>query len=286
MDIAFIGLGSLGRAIAERLIESGFELVVWNRHPERAQGLKAEVAESPAAAARSARVVALCLADSDAVDAVLDPGGLLDEVGGKLVIDFTTHHFERVLRNHERVEAQGGRYLESPVAGSVVPARQGELVVLCSGPTETVSQAKPVLDVLSRKLFHFVEPCVATRLKLVNNLVLGSFMATLAEATALGEASGLDRETVLEVLAEGGGKSLVLDAKRNKLLQRDYAPHFSVAMICKDLRFARELADELGRGFETGAVSLELFERAAQRGLAASDFASVVSLFEPPAGPG
>jgi 3-hydroxyisobutyrate dehydrogenase len=282
MDIAFIGLGSLGRAIAGRLIDSGFELTVWNRNAHRCDGLNAHVAESAREAARSARVIALCLADSDAVEDVLDRHGLLQEVGGKLVIDFTTHHFERVLRNHERIYAEGGRYLEAPVAGSVVPARQGQLVVICSGPTETVSQARPVLDAVSRRLFHFVEPCVATRLKLVNNLVLGTFMATLAEAAALGEASGIDRETVLEVLAEGGGKSLVLDAKRQKLLQRDYGPQFSVSMIRKDLSYAREMADKLGRAFETGAVSLELFQRAADRGLGESDFAAVAQLFEPP----
>ena len=281
MDIGFIGLGSLGRAIAERLIDSGFDLTVWNRTAKRCDGLEAKVADSPREVVRSARVLALCLADSDAVDAVLEDQ-VLDEVGGKLVIDFTTHHFERVLRNHERVAERGGRYLESPVAGSVVPAKNGQLVVMCSGDAETLAQARPVLDAIGRDVFHFGEPCVATRMKLVNNMVLGTFMATLAEATSLGEAAGVDRETVLEVLAQGGGKSLVMDAKRQKLLTRDYTPHFSVAMIRKDLTYCREMAQELQQGFETGTVSLELFSRAGDRGLADPDFSAVASLFDPP----
>ena len=109
----------------------------------------------------------------------------------------------------------------------------------------------------------------------MNNLALGSIMATLAEWVAAGEAAGVDRGTVLDVLANGGGQSLVLSAKQQKLLDRDWSPHFKVETIDKDLGYLLELADDSDLVLPVGDAAKKSFDEAIRHGLGALDFSAV-----------
>ena len=228
MRIGCIGLGHLGTAIANRLIDCGHDLTVWNRTAARASALPATVAASPAAVAAAADQVHLCLFDSAAVHQVLsgDQGLLTADLRGKLLVDHTTNHFREVLALHDLCARAGATYLEAPVLGSVVPAAQGRLTVLVSGERAGFDRAEPVLRQLGAHLFHLEEPGLATRMKLVNNLVLAGLMAQIAEATAFAEASGIDRSRALDILAAGAGQSMVLTAKRGKLESGDFFAAF------------------------------------------------------------
>lgn len=285
LTAGFCGLGALGSAIAGRLSETGVELVVWNRNREKSDALSGTlgtpVANSPADLVSRVEVVFLCLTDSDAVELVLrgQDGLLAGDCQGKLIVDLTTNHHVPVVLFHELARAKGASYLEAPVLGSVVPASRGLLTVLASGDADDYERARPWLEKIGANLFHVGAPGQATRLKLVNNLCLGSFMATLAEALATAEAAGIDREQVLDVLAAGAGKSLVLDAKRQKLLDEDFTNHFSTAMIHKDLHCLQDLARELKRPLYTASVTKELFARAIQSGYGDDDFSGVYRIF-------
>jgi len=127
MRTGFVGLGHLGRAIAGRLISQGVQLVVWNRTREKANGLGAEVADSPASLVAKVPVVFLNLTDGAAVRSVIRGKGGLVEGGcsDKVVIDTTTNHFEEVNEFHDALREAGGAYLESSVAGSTIPTSQG-----------------------------------------------------------------------------------------------------------------------------------------------------------------
>jgi 3-hydroxyisobutyrate dehydrogenase len=275
MHAAFLGLGALGRAIAGRLIDTGVELTVWNRTPGKAEGLTARTADSPVVAASVPDVIFLCLADSTAVHSLLHEQGLLKACEGKLIIDTTTNHYQNVLDFHRDVQAAGGRYLECPVAGSVVPASKGELTLLTGGRDDDLETARPYLERIGRKIHHFPKPGDASRMKLVNNLALGSIMAALAESLAVGEAAGLDRAVVLDVLADGGGESLVLRAKKQKLLDRDWSPHFKTATIHKDLTYLLELAAESDLTLGVGEAVRARYAAAIEKGLGEMDFAGV-----------
>lgn len=282
MKAGFIGLGTLGRAIAQRLIDQGVELVVWNRTIEKAERLGATVASSPAAVITQTPLVFLNLRDSAAVEDVLSgsEGVLAAECTGKIIVDTTTNHFEPVLRFPSLVGARGGHYLEAPVAGSVVPASKGALTVFASGDAATFERARPYLEHIGGKIFFLGAPGLATRMKLINNMVLGTFMATLAEAVALGEAAGLGKEQVLDLLAAGGGNSGVLNAKRQKLLDEDFAPHFSAALIYKDLHYLQDLARTVGRPAFTGSVTKELFALAYLQGREEEDFSVIYDILK------
>ncbi len=283
MHLGFIGLGNLGRAIAGRLLDCGHELTVYNRTAGKAQGLAAQVAASPAEVARRTDVVFLCLFDSQAVEDVLtgEDGVVAAGLAGKVVVDLTTNHFRRVPAFHHACRQAGGAYLEAPVLGSVKPASQGALTVLVSGGRQAFDRVEPVLRQIGRHLFYLVQPGLATKMKLVNNLTLGSFMATLAEAVALGEQIGLERRQVLDILAVGGGDSLVLNAKREKLLAGDFSPHFSNALIYKDLHCLQDLAYAERAPLFTAAVAKELYGRAVAEGMGEEDFSAVFKLVSP-----
>ncbi len=282
MHLGFIGLGHLGKAIAGRLLDCGHTLTVWNRTPSKADGMKAEVAPSPREVANKAEIIFICMFDSQAVHSILsqEEGLLSGDISGKIIVDLSTNHFKEVPLFHGLCEKAGCVYLETPVLGSVVPASQGALTVLISGNEAGYKQVKPVLADIGKNLFYLQEPGLATKMKLINNLALGSFMATIAEALSLGEDIGIEKEEILEILSAGGGNSLVLNAKKNKLLTEDFSTHFSSALIYKDLHCLQDLAYEQKKTLFTGAVVKELYARTFEEGIAQEDFSAIYKIFK------
>lgn len=278
MPVGFIGLGNLGSAMARRLAAEGIELFVWNRTRSKAEATGLPIADSPSQIADRCETIILNLFDSVAVRAVLtgENGLMKADLAGKTVIDTTTNHFREVLEFHQMVQTAGGKYLESPVLGSVVPASQGALTVLTSGDKSTYESTRSLYVKFGKQLFFLGEPGTASKMKLINNLVLGTFMGVLAEATTLAERSGLSREQVLDILAAGAGNSAVLNAKRQKLLSEDFSPHFSVAAIHKDLRYLGDLLAEMNVDSRLQPASEAIYSAASEAGLGAMDLSAVL----------
>ena len=207
--------------------------------------------------------------------------GLLSaNLEGKTIIDLTTNHFEQVLNFHKIIDEKGGEYLESPIFGSVAPALQGLVTIVSSGKKETFDSCKNILEKIGKEIFYLKEPGKASKMKLINNLCLGSFMATIAECTALGDYCDISRSTLLEILGVGGGQSLVLKAKTQKLLEEDYSPHFSNNAIYKDLHTLQDLAYSMNQPLYSAAITKELFGKMKKDGKGEEDFCSIVQLFK------
>ncbi len=282
MHLGFIGLGHLGKAIAGRLLDCGHTITAWNRTPNKAKDLQLEVASSPLTVADSAEIIFLCLFDSHAVHTILsqEQGLLAGNLAGKIIVDLSTNHFREVSVFHALCKNAGATYLEAPVLGSVVPASQGALTILISGAKPGYEKVKPVLENIGKHLFFLKEPALATKMKLINNLTLGSFMATIAEALALAEKIGIEKKEVLDILSVGGGSSLVLNAKKSKLLEEDFSTHFSNALIYKDLHCLQDLAYDHKKTLFTGAVIKELYARTFEEGIDQEDFSAIYKLFK------
>ena len=282
MAIGFMGLGNLGRAITARLASLGEELVIFNRDKKKIEDLPYTKANTPKELISKCEVIFLCLFDSDAVSNILkgENGLLCEELKGKTIIDLTTNHYERVLEFHSLVESCGANYLENPVFGSVAPALKGELTVVSSGKIEVFENVKPTLEKIASNIFHLPTPSSATKMKLINNLCLGSFMATLAECTALAENCQIDKSKALEILGVGGGQSLVLKAKTQKLIDEDFSPHFSNNAINKDLHLLQDLAYNLKMPLYSAAMPKELFSKMKNLGKGEEDFSSIYQLFK------
>jgi len=166
------------------------------------------------------------------------------------------------------------------VLGSIAPALQGNLTVLVSGEKQSYTKALPLLEKIGKNIFYLEKPSLATRMKLINNLVLGSFMATLAEAIAFAEAAGIDKAGAIEMLFAGAGNSAVLNAKKEKILKEDFSTQFSSALIYKDLHYLQDLAFTLKRPLFTGAVAKELFGMTFSRDIEDQDFSAVYEVMK------
>ncbi len=282
MKAGFIGLGHLGKTMARRLLSEGVELVVWNRTREKALDLGAPIAESPADLICKTETIFLNLFDSAAVESIIaaKDGLLKGECRGKTIIDTTTNHFELVAYFHRALKDYGISYLEAPVLGSVIPASQGTLTVLVSGDKGAFDNALPLIEKIGKTVFFMGEPTLATKMKLINNLTLGSFMAAIAEALAFGEDAGIDKSKIVDILAAGAGNSAVLNAKKEKLLKEDFSTHFSSALIYKDLHYLQDLARALKRPLFTGSVAKELFGMTFAKNLDHLDFSGVYKMMK------
>lgn len=282
MAIGFIGLGNLGTAITTRLSQLGETLVVYNRNIEKIRNLGYEIVSTPKEILQKCDVIFLCLFDSEAVKQILsgENGLLCENLKGKTIIDLTTNHYEDVLEFHKLVNDFEANYLENPVFGSVAPALKGELTVVSSGKTEVFEAVKPILEKIAKEIFHLPVPSSATKMKLINNLCLGSFMATLAECTALAESCEIPKAKALEILGVGGGQSLVLKAKTQKLIDEDFSAHFSNNAINKDLHLLQDLAYNLKLPLYSAAVPKELFSKMKMMGKGEEDFSSIYQLFK------
>jgi 3-hydroxyisobutyrate dehydrogenase len=276
--IGFIGLGALGSVVAGRIAGAGYPLLIWNRTPEKAEFL-GEFASSPAEVVARSRTVVLCLRDSEAVWAVTSgPSGIFaGEVEGRTIVDLSTNHVELATVLHGLASKARGSYLEAPVLGSVIPAAAGELAVLVSGEEDAFTATRPLLETIGNRLFFLGAPGLATKMKLACNLVLATTLAGLADATAIAEACGIPREQALEILAAGPGNGVVLAAKRNKVLLDDHSPHFSAALLYKDLHYLQDLARTLRRPLFTAAVK-ELFALSFAHGLEDQDISVIFPL--------
>jgi len=282
MPIGFIGLGNLGTAIATRLKEVGEEVLTYNRTKEKATSKGFDVVDTPKDLLSKCDVIFLCLFDSLAVDNILhmEDGLLCEELKGKTIIDLSTHHFNDVLQVHKIMEEFEAKYLENPVFGSVAPALGGILTLVASGKKEVYEEVKPLLEKFGKEIFFLENQGAATKMKLINNLCLGSFMATIAECTSLAEDCSIPKEKALDILGVGGGTSLVLNAKKQKLITEDFSAHFSNDAINKDLHCLQDLAYSMKKPLYSAAMPKELFSKMKMMGKGDEDFSSIYQLFK------
>jgi len=282
MSIGFIGLGNLGTAICKRLSDMGEEVIVYNRTQSKIEKLGYKIATTPKDLFTSCDTVFMCLFDSKAVREILTgQNGLLSvNVKDKTIIDLSTNHYEDILEFHTLTSKKEISYLEAPVFGSVAPALQGAVTIVCSGKEEVFNKSKILLEKIGKEIFHLPQPSSASKMKLINNLCLGSFMSTLAECTALGEACDIEKSKLLEILGVGGGQSLVLKAKTQKLIDEDFSPHFSVDAINKDLHCLQDLAFSLKRPLYSASAPKELYSKMKMMGKGSEDFSSIYQMFK------
>lgn len=282
MSIGFIGLGNLGTAICKRLNDVGEEVIIYNRTKSKVENLGYEIVETPKDLLKKCDTVFMCLFDSNGVkDILTQENGLLSiDLNGKTIIDLSTNHYEEVLEFHKLVEQKNGSYLESPIFGSVAPALQGLVTIVASGKEEVFNNCKALLEKIGKEIFHLPQPSSASKMKLINNLCLGSFMSTIAECTALGEACDIEKSKLLEILGVGGGQSLVLKAKTQKLIEEDFSPHFSNDAINKDLHCLQDLAYSLKRPLYSASAPKELYSKMKMMGKGKEDFSSIYQLFK------
>jgi 3-hydroxyisobutyrate dehydrogenase len=261
MKLGFIGLGEMGAPMARNLLEAGHELAVWNRSPEKVDplvGAGARRAESPAEAASGTRATILMVTNAEATQEVLfgEKGVVQELPAGAAVINMGTIGAVATTSIAKTLGDLGYRMLDAPVTGSTPVAEAGELTIMVGADEQAFEEFEPVFAVMGKKILRIGQVGSGSRMKLINNLILGANMVALSEGLALGESAGIPAEKQLDVLLGGGASSGVAQNKRGNLTSGSYEPQFKLAHELKDLYYALELGRDLEDSLPiTGLVS-------------------------------
>jgi 3-hydroxyisobutyrate dehydrogenase len=249
--VAFLGLGTMGAAMAANLARAGFPVTAWNRTEGRAPELKelgVELAANPAAAAAAADIVVICVSDTpDVEDVLFGTDGVVDGAReGTLVVDCSTIAPSGSWDFAARLRDRGLHMIDAPVSGGSEGARNATLTIFVGGDASDVERARPVLDAIGRTITHVGPIGAGQAVKAVNQVILAGTYLGVAEGIVLALKAGLDVGQVVEALGGGAAQSWVLANRSGRMIENDYPLGFKVALHRKDLGIALDLAREMG----------------------------------------
>lgn len=280
--IAFLGLGIMGSNMAKRLLGAGFTLSVYNRDRKKAEALTgARAALTPRDAATSADFVICMVADDVASRAMWlgESGALAGVSSGAVLADCSTLSVAWVTELAAAAEEVGCEFLDAPVTGSKVQSATGELNFLVGGSHAALEKLRSVLVPMSKSVTHLGPTGSGALIKLINNFVCGVQVASLAEALALIEQSGLDRAKALSVLLDGAPGSPLVKTIASRMIAADFTPNFMLNLMAKDLGYAVTEGGARGLSPMTAAAALAMFQRAITSGHGEKDMSAVIEIF-------
>jgi 2-hydroxy-3-oxopropionate reductase len=270
-NIAFIGLGIMGRPMAVHLVKAGHQVTGYNRTPGKAAPLVdagGRAADSIADAVRGAEVVCVMVPDSpDVVDVLTGEDGVFDNAKpGTLVVDFSSIRPDVTTQLAEQAKAKGVRLVDAPVSGGEAGAINAALSIMVGGEADDFEAAKPYLDVVGKTVVHVGPSGAGQTVKAANQLIVAANIQALAEAVVFLEAYGVDTGAALEVLGGGLAGSKVLDQKKQNMLGRTFDPGFRIALHHKDLGIVTTAAREAGIVIPLGSLVAQLMASALANG--------------------
>ncbi len=280
-SVALIGLGTMGSGMAANLLKAGFPLTVYNRTAAKADRLAeagARVAATPAQAAQGAQIIVSMLADDPASrQAWLGRDGALAAAEpGTILVECSTVSPAWIAELGAAASDRGTELLDAPVTGSRTQAAAAQLSFLVGGSANALAKATLALMAMSKEIVHLGPLGSGAKMKLINNFLCGVQVASLAEALAWIERSGLDPEQALTFLKSAAPGSPLLAGVSARMTSHDYTVNFLLKLMKKDLQYAHDAAAELGIDLTTAASARDLFEQAVSEGYADQDMAAVV----------
>jgi 3-hydroxyisobutyrate dehydrogenase-like beta-hydroxyacid dehydrogenase len=248
--ISYLGLGTMGSGIASNLLETGYQLTVWNRSVEKCEPFArkgARVADTPTDAVREVDLVMYCLSNDQAVEEVVfGTKGILGGIKeGVIAIDMSTVLPATSLREQEAYANHGVEFLDAPVFGSKQESADAKLWIMAAGNKAIFEKVKPVLEHLGQTVHYFGKNGNATAMKLVGNLIVALEMEALAEGLVLAQKAGLDLKTVMEVVKVADFRSPLLVSNGQNILKRDFSPSFALKLMLKDVGLIERFGDSL-----------------------------------------
>ncbi|MDE3156843.1 MAG: NAD(P)-dependent oxidoreductase [Acidobacteriota bacterium] len=281
MKVGFAGIGRMGEAMVHRLRGAGFDVHVWNRTPERLAAVTAAGAVPAAslpALAQASDAVLTMVTDDAAVEAVyLGADGLLQgDVRGRIFADLSTILPETIKKVAAAARAKGAAFVDAPVAGTVAPAREGQLLILAGGAADDLARLQPIFDVLGRRTDHVGPVGSGAAMKLVINTLLATHWAVLAEALGMGSRYGLDYRRMLDIVGASPAAFGALPVKLPRLLGEPADVGFNILNVRKDLRTIAAFAGQLGAPVPVARAALEDYQAALDQGFGDEDVADIV----------
>lgn len=283
LRIGMIGLGLMGTAMTERLLEHGYQVDVWNRTPAKSDPLLARGARWSSNPLADCDRVIISLYSSDIVESVVE--SMLAELAntqtrhslsGTIIVDTTTGVPAESLALSKRLGDLGVSYLDAPISGSSEQTRRGEATVMVGGGREAFERCADLWAILGAKVYHVGVNGSASKMKLVSNLVLGLNRAALAEALVFAQGIGIDPAAALDVLSGSMAYSRVMDVKGQKMLNEDFAVQARLSQHLKDVRLILDNGVQL----PLSEVHCRLLEQAEAMGWGELDNSAIIKAIQ------
>ncbi len=276
VQIGWVGLGNMGTAIVQNLLKNGCSVNVYNRTKEKETAVVqagARSQESMQQLVHNSSIVFTMVSDDAAVKEVYsgEKGLLSHAPGGKIFVDMSTVSPDTSRYLAEVCNKSGNDFLEAPVSGSVKPAQEGTLIILCGGPVEAYQKVKPYFDIIGKLSLHLGENGKGSSAKLAINYFLALNLQGLAETVLFAQDKGVKMEDMLTIINEGALANGITKGKAASIVNNSFPAAFALKHLAKDLR----LAD--GQGIQTPLFSpvLHTFQQALQNGLGEEDVMAI-----------
>ena len=283
--IGIIGTGMLGKAVATRLLKSGYQLTVYNRTREKAENLKilgAVVSESPKDVAKSSDLVITIVKDAQAVEEVsFGKNGIIDgKHDGLVVFDMGTTNPVSSKDIAKKYMENGIPMLDTPVMGGPGQAENGELVVMIGGDKTVYESHKKIFDTIGNRTFYLGENGSGHAMKLAMNLQISMLALSLSESITLVRGAGLDPAIFLEILNSTYFKTGMSVNKGPKMIKGDFKPTFTLKMMKKDLDTINQAAEKFNLVLPMTALANKLYQEATESGFGDLDYSGILEFMK------
>ena len=281
--VGFVGLGIMGRPMAGHLIDAGHELSLFNRSPVAPElASRGKVRASAKEVAENADVVIVMVPDTPDVEAVLfGKGGVAEGLSrGKVVIDMSSISPVATKDFAKRIEALGCSYLDAPVSGGEVGAKQATLSIMCGGSQETFDSVKPLLEKMGKNITLVGGNGAGQTCKVANQIVVALTIEAVGEALVFASKAGADPSKVRQALMGGLATSRILELHGERMIKRTFDPGFRIELHQKDLNLALSSARALGVSLPNTASAQELFNACKAHGGGKWDHSGIVRALE------
>jgi 3-hydroxyisobutyrate dehydrogenase-like beta-hydroxyacid dehydrogenase len=279
-NVGFIGLGKMGIPMVKNIMNSGYDIIVYNRSKDKTEQFRkngVNIAKNPREVVEFSKYTITMLTDSEAVKSVFyGQDGILNALGpGKIFIDMSTISPQVSIELSKMVESKNAEMIDAPVTGSVPAAEKAELTIMVGGKFETFEKTKKLLSSMGKNIIYIGSNGYGLKMKMINNIILGANMAILSEAILLGEANGIDPELQFKVLSTGSAYSKVMDIKKENIIKNEFPPMFNLEHEMKDLNYAMEMAKSSTFPLIITSEISQIYEMASKKGLGKLDFSAI-----------
>ncbi|HAC63181.1 MAG TPA: oxidoreductase [Cyanothece sp. UBA12306] len=270
-QIAFLGLGLMGSAMSANLVRQGFLVKGWNRSPDRptiqvAKDAGVTIFDSLGKAVEGADFIFTCLGDVPDVEAVIlgEEGVINHAKSGALVVDFSTIGSEAARNIGTQLKEYQLRFLDAPISGGDIGAKQGTLTIMVGGEIEDFQECLPYFEAMGKTIRHCGPIGSGQAVKMCNQALCSVHMVALCEAIKMAQKQGIDPNLMIEVCSTGAAGSWALENLGPKIIGGDYNPGFAIKHILKDLRLVQETMENSKENLPGVELATELFKLVSQ----------------------
>jgi 2-hydroxy-3-oxopropionate reductase len=282
--IGFIGLGIMGKPMAGQLVKAGHEVFLYSHSgvPQELTDIGGKACRNGKEVAERSEIIITMVPDTPHVQAVLfDDGGVAQGLSpGKIVVDMSSISPIETKAFAQRINDLGCQYLDAPVSGGEVGAKNATLSIMVGGPQETFDKIKPVFELMGKNITRVGENGDGQTAKVANQIIVALNIEAVGEALLFAAKAGADPAKVREALMGGFASSKVLEVHGERMVERTFDPGFRIELHQKDLNLALSSGRQLGLSLPNTATAQELFNACAAHGGKAWDHSGMVRALE------